>query len=109
MSKRTWLCGTALALILAGPARPAAAEWFLDLYGGGSFTQDVDVTIRNGTTLDDRIEFDTALVGGGRFGYWLTGLGIHGWAPPWTCPTSPQMRRPPPAGQAWRFSRSRPC
>ena len=76
MSKRTWLCGTALALILAGPARPAAAEWFLDLYGGGSFTQDVDVTIRNGTTLDDRIEFDTALVGGGRFGFWLTGLGI---------------------------------
>ena len=46
MGKRTWLCGTALALILAGPARPASAEWFLDLYGGGSFTQDVDVTIR---------------------------------------------------------------
>jgi Outer membrane protein beta-barrel domain len=76
MSKRTWLCGTALALILVGPTRPASAEWFLDLYGGGSFTQDVDVTIRNGTTLDDRVKFDTALTGGGRLGYWLTGIGL---------------------------------
>ena len=109
MSKRTWLCGTALALILAGPARPAAAEWFLDLYGGGSFTQDVDVTIRNGTTLDDRIEFDTALVGGGRFGYWLTGLGIPWLGAAVDVSYLAEMRRPPPAGQAWRFSRSRPC
>ena len=46
------------------------------LYGGGSFTQDVDVSIRNGATLDDRIEFDTALVGGGRLGFFLTGIGI---------------------------------
>ena len=76
MNKRTWLCGAALALIIVGTTRPADAEWFLDLYGGGSFTQDVDVTIRNGTTLDDRIEFDTALTGGGRLGYWLTGIGL---------------------------------
>jgi hypothetical protein len=76
MSKRVWLCGSALVLIFVGPTRPAGAEWFLDLYGGGSFTQDVDVTIRNGTTLDDRIKFDTALTGGGRFGYWLTGIGL---------------------------------
>ena len=77
MSKRTWLGGIVLVLmILVCPMRPAGAEWFLDLYGGGSFTQDVDVTIRNGTTLDDRIEFDTALTGGGRLGYWLAGLGI---------------------------------
>jgi hypothetical protein len=54
MSKRTWLCGTALALIFVGATRPAGAEWFLDLYGGGSFTQDVDVTIRNGTTQPAR-------------------------------------------------------
>lgn len=76
MSMRTWLCGTALALTLVGPMRPASAEWFLDLYGGGSFTQDVDITIRNGTTLDDRIEFDTALTGGGRVGVWFAGIGV---------------------------------
>ena len=39
MRKGALLGGTVLALILAGPMRPAGAEWFLDLYGGGAFTQ----------------------------------------------------------------------
>ena len=76
MSKRTWLCGTALALILAGSPRPAAAEWFFDLYGGAAFTKDADITIRDGATLDTTLKFDTEATGGGRFGYWLTGIGI---------------------------------
>jgi hypothetical protein len=70
------LCGAALALILAATARPVGAEWFLDLYGGGAFTQDADITIRNGTTLDTKLKFDTEATGGGRVGYWLTGVGL---------------------------------
>lgn len=69
-----------LAVVLVGlgfivvEARPAAAEWFLDAYAGASFTGDADVTIRNGTTFDDKVEFDTEAMGGGRVGYYLEGL-----------------------------------
>ena len=76
MSKRTLLCGTVLALILAGVSRPAGAEWFFDLYGGGAFTQDADITIRDGTRLKATLKFDTEATGGGRVGYYLTGLGL---------------------------------
>jgi hypothetical protein len=55
-------------------ARPASAEWFLDAYGGASFTADADVSIRDDVTVDDTIKFDTELMGGGRLGYWLEGL-----------------------------------
>ena len=55
-------------------ARPASAEWFLDAYGGASMTSDADVTVRNGTTVDDKVKFDTEAMGGGRLGYWLEGL-----------------------------------
>jgi hypothetical protein len=34
----------ALVVVSGLGARPAAAEWFLDLYGGGAFTQDVDAS-----------------------------------------------------------------
>ena len=69
-----------LALVMIGlgaiviAARPASAEWFLDAYGGASITSDADVTIRNGTTVDDQVKFDTEAMGGGRIGYWLEGL-----------------------------------
>jgi Outer membrane protein beta-barrel domain len=62
-----------LGLVLIG-TRPASAEWFLDAYGGASFTADADVTVRNGTTVDDKVKFDTEGMGGGRLGYWLEGL-----------------------------------
>jgi hypothetical protein len=60
--------------IVGSATRSASAEWFLDVYGGASFTADADVTIRNGTTFDDRVKFDTEAMGGGRLGYWLPGL-----------------------------------
>jgi hypothetical protein len=64
-----------LALGLAAlAARPASAEWFLDVYGGVSMTADSDVTIRSGQTFDDTVSFDTEGMGGGRLGYWLQGL-----------------------------------
>jgi hypothetical protein len=53
----------AIVMIGLGPmvaaARPASAEWFVDLYGGASITADADVTIRNGTTVEDKVKFDT--------------------------------------------------
>jgi hypothetical protein len=78
----------ALALFAVGSvaARPASAEWFLDFYGGGAFTQDADVELRGGTTVDDTIEFETVGTGGGRFGYWFLpflgfGLDVSYFAP----------------------------
>jgi opacity protein-like surface antigen len=70
---------TSLALTL-GPARPAAAEWFLDLYGGVSITDDADVELRGGQTINDTIEFDAEGTGGGRLGVWLPGLRWLGFA-----------------------------
>jgi opacity protein-like surface antigen len=61
-------------LLLITGADPASAEWFLDIYGGASITNDADVTIRNGTTFDDKVKFDTEGMGGARLGYWLQGL-----------------------------------
>jgi outer membrane protein W len=76
-ARRCWLFLTA-ALLLVGSvaARPASAEWFLDLYGGGAFTQDADITFRGGTTVDDKVKFDTVGEGGIRLGYWLDALGV---------------------------------
>jgi opacity protein-like surface antigen len=62
-----------LGLALIG-ARPASAEWFLDVYGGASITGDADVTVRDRITADDKVEFDTEGMGGGRVGYWIEGL-----------------------------------
>jgi hypothetical protein len=70
-----------LGLLTALAPRLAAAEWFLDLYVGAAFTEDADVTVRNGTTVDDKVKFDTEAVGGGRLGYWFDGirwLGVAG-------------------------------
>ena len=63
-----------------GAARPAAAEWFLDLYGGVSFTDDADVELRGGRTVDDVVDFDAEGTGGGRLGVWLPGLRWLGFA-----------------------------
>jgi hypothetical protein len=65
---------TIVAALVAFPDRPASAEWFIDGYGGASVTQDADVTIRNGITVDDQVEFDTEAMGGGRLGYWFESL-----------------------------------
>src|SRR5262245_32480014 len=72
--RRLAVLAIAVSAITVTAVRPAAAEWFLDAYGGVSFTADADVTIRNGQTVDDRIKFDTEAMGGGRLGYWLESL-----------------------------------
>ena len=76
--------GVAIAItflgLTFGAARPAAAEWFLDLYGGVSITDDADVELRGGQTIDDTVEFDEVATGGGRLGIWLPGLRWLGFA-----------------------------
>jgi hypothetical protein len=76
-ARRLWLSwiGTLLVLGSVG-ARPASAEWFFDLYGGGAFTQDADVTFRGGTTVDNSVEFDSVATGGVRLGYWFSAIGL---------------------------------
>ena len=76
MRKGTLLGAAVLVLGLAGLTRPAGAEVFVDLYGGGAFTQDADITIHNDTPLHAKLKFDTEATGGGRVGYWLTGVGL---------------------------------
>ena len=76
MRKGTLLGATVLVLTFAGPTRPAGAEVFVDLYGGGAFTRDADITIHDGAPLNATLKFDTEATGGGRVGYWLTGAGL---------------------------------
>jgi len=67
----------ALVVTLAGLAiaAPASAEWFVDLYLGGAFTEkhDVDTQFVPGgpqiSTLD--VSFNNSFTGGLRGGYWL--------------------------------------
>ena len=68
-----------LGLVLIG-ARPASAEWFVDVYGGVSMTSDADVTIPGGGTAEDKVKFDTEGMGGGRLGLWLEGVPWLGFA-----------------------------
>lgn len=60
------LCALAL---LGWPAGPASAEWFGDLYVGGTFTEGRDLNV-GGDTLRN-VSFDTSGLVGGRVGYWI--------------------------------------
>ncbi|HSE04316.1 MAG TPA: outer membrane beta-barrel protein [Methylomirabilota bacterium] len=66
-----WMLGIAVAAALGSEARPAAAEWFADLYAGASFTQNSDLELSNqgiGSGTFEDVAFDTALAWGGRAG-----------------------------------------
>jgi opacity protein-like surface antigen len=78
-----------VVLVLVCLTNPGAvsAEWFGDLYVGGAFTQNHDVTAKftfAGISTDvtgQDLHFDSSLMGGGRFGYWFDrfpwlGLGL---------------------------------
>lgn len=67
-------CGLALAA-------PAAAEGFLDVYGGGAFTQDDSATLGTfGTRLRTNARFENSPVLGGRLGLWLKAIPVLGGA-----------------------------
>ncbi|MFQ5896466.1 MAG: outer membrane protein [Nitrospinota bacterium] len=61
------------ALLAVAPI-PASAEGFGDLYLGGAFTMDEDVTVRGlGLSVKEEVDFDTSFTLGGRIGYWFEG------------------------------------
>lgn len=76
----------AVGLACVSAPGPASAEWFGDLYIGGAFTQNHDVTARftfAGVSADVTgrdLRFNNSVMGGGRFGYWFDlvpfGLGL---------------------------------
>lgn len=55
-----------LGLAVARPL-PAAAEWFADVYVGGSSTSDAEAKLGSGLRLKD-VEFDSSITYGARFG-----------------------------------------
>lgn len=61
-------------------AAPASAEWFGDLYLGGAFTENRDLTAKgsfNGSPFEITardVRFDSSVTGGGRLGYWFEKL-----------------------------------
>jgi opacity protein-like surface antigen len=71
-----------LGCVLLG-GRPAAAEWFADVFAGPTFTRSHDVKINDaaagrGTLVD--VDFDKALSYGGRFGHYFEALPFLGLA-----------------------------
>lgn len=73
--------GTLLALLtliapLTAPG-PASAEWLLDLFAGGSITQDADVDLKvDGTTERNEQAYQASFTAGGRLGYWFGMFGV---------------------------------
>jgi hypothetical protein len=69
-----------LCLVLA--AGPASAEWFADVFGGQSLTEKNDLTVHTSAGLAHYrdVEFDRALVYGGRFGRYFDALPYVGLA-----------------------------
>ena len=62
-----------IVLCLVLTAGPASAEWFADVYAGQSLTVSDDVTVHSpaGLSLYRDVDFDRALIYGGRFGRYL--------------------------------------
>ena len=75
------VAAVALAAVLAWAPRPAAAEWFADLFAGVSLTQDADLRLNDkaiGPGTFEDVEFDAALSWGGRFGRYFDALPFLG-------------------------------
>src|SRR5438067_12820057 len=64
-----------VALVLAGSIAPAFAEGFIDFYVGSAMARDSDVTVRTpGFSLKERVDWDTSITAGARFGVWFESL-----------------------------------
>jgi opacity protein-like surface antigen len=96
-----WVLAVAVVVAGLGLARPAAAEWFADLYTGLSFTQDSDLKLNDhgiGKGTFEDVAFDNALAYGGRFGRYFDALPFLGLAvdffrySPYIGPQSVSMR-----------------
>ena len=77
--RRLWMLAI---LAWLGAAQPATAEWIIDLYGGGGFVNNTDVSITSDTAADTistasidanlkNVDIDNFPTGGLRVGYWF--------------------------------------
>ncbi len=74
--RATMVALVALIALLTAPA-PAAAEWLLDLFAGGSITQDADVEVTvDGIAARDTQGYKASVTAGGRLGYWFGMVGV---------------------------------
>ncbi len=85
MDIRGQLLAIAIALVwLVASVRPAAGEWFADLYGGAAFTQSHHFSLDgklDGVAvagLVDNVRYDTSFAVGGRAGYWFESVKFFG-------------------------------
>jgi opacity protein-like surface antigen len=74
------LAALTIAAVVGSGCRPAAAEWFADLFAGVGMTQGADLRLNDAIgpgTFED-VEFDHALAWGGRFGRYFDALPFLG-------------------------------
>ena len=77
---RIWTVVTlAAAAAVLTCAAPAAAEFQLDVYGGGALTQDVDFSLSGlgGSNSTGGMSVSHTFAFGGRIGYWFGALPWH--------------------------------
>jgi opacity protein-like surface antigen len=75
------LAAATIAAFLGAGARPAAAEWFADVFAGASMTQSADLRLNDkaiGPGTFENVEFDNALAWGGRAGRYFEALPFLG-------------------------------
>jgi opacity protein-like surface antigen len=78
---KPWVLALAVVAWVGLEGRPAAAEWFADLYAGSSFTQSRDLKLDDrgiGRGVFEDVEFDRALSWGGRAGRYFDSLPFLG-------------------------------
>lgn len=80
---RTWALALALLAFVGLGIRPAAAEWFADVFAGLSLTHDHDLELDDrgiGRGVYEGVEFDRSLAWGGRAGRYFDSLPFVGLA-----------------------------
>lgn len=78
---KPWMLALAVVAWVGLGGRPAAAEWFADLYAGSSFTQSHDLKLDDrgiGRGVFEDVEFDRSLSWGGRAGRYFDSLPFLG-------------------------------
>ena len=72
---RSLVMPSAAALVLLTSSAPAFAEGFIDFYVGSAMTRDSTVTVRTpGFNESERVDWDTSITAGARFGFWFDRL-----------------------------------
>lgn len=81
MGKRLGIAAAAVIALVVLGSRPAAAEWFADVFAGVGLTKDHDLKLNDqgiGPGTYDDVSFDKALAFGGRFGRYFDSLPFLG-------------------------------